>query len=76
MDSQHRTCVAVAWSNYIIVKIRLTFPPQYPNNVTPIFQIIKPTNIRHAAGIKLVNVSVNFVPAHLLVKPYHFLKSF
>lgn len=56
VDPQHRTCVAVAWSNYIVVKIRMSFPLQYPNNVTPIFQIMKPTNVRQAAGIKLVNL--------------------
>ncbi|XP_077975769.1 GATOR2 complex protein WDR59-like [Styela clava] len=56
LDPIHRTCAVLVQSNYIVVKVLCQFPSQYPNNVSPTFHFLKPTNMSPSAVMKLSNM--------------------
>lgn len=56
MDAMRRTCTVTVASGKHIVKLVITFPEQYPHNVIPTFQFVKPTNVNKETQESLIKV--------------------
>ncbi|XP_075796784.1 GATOR2 complex protein WDR59 isoform X1 [Pelodiscus sinensis] len=56
MDAVNRSCTVSVHCGSQRVKLRVTFPVQYPNNAAPSFQFAPPTTISSAMKAKLLKI--------------------
>ena len=60
LDAKQRTCGVSAKIGPNRVKVNITFPPAYPNNVPPNFRFSKNTNIEHDLRTRVMKVCLFF----------------
>ena len=61
LDAKQRTCGVSAKIGPHRVKVNITFPPAYPNNVPPNFRFSKNTNIEHDLRTRVMKVCFVFL---------------
>lgn len=60
MDAVRRTCTVTASMHAHAVVLLVTFPPNYPFNAPPSFQLCKGTTVDANMQAKLVKVMVDY----------------
>jgi len=65
LDAKQRTCGVSAKIGPHRVKVNITFPPAYPNNVPPNFRFSKNTNIEHDLRTRVMKALLDTANAHV-----------